>query len=152
SGIKKWNQYIPLTQVSANESADIDVTWINHLVPRLLGITRLLIAQGRVHMQIFMLRPTFYEQEIPERALAPAFLHELGHALGLLGHSDSSADVMYPIQFAAGEKAPSHSANITARDLNTLKRVYEAPSLPSDYSTASPLEWGSGMWGASPRM
>jgi predicted Zn-dependent protease len=143
AGIKKWNQYIPLSTVSGNDSADIDVTWINHLVPRLLGITRLVVVQGHMHVQIYMLRPTFYEKEVPEHALAPAFLHELGHALGLAGHSNVQADVMYPIEYSPGEKPPMHSSNISARDINTLKRVYEAPGLASDYSTTSPIEWGS---------
>jgi predicted Zn-dependent protease len=143
NGIKKWSQFIPLNMVSSNESADIEVTWVNHLVPRLVGITRVVITDGHMHVQVFMLRPTFYLSEVPERALAQAFLHELGHALGLMGHSDTQSDVMYPFECAAGEKFPSRSGAISPRDINTLKRIYESPCLPANYTAPAPLEWGS---------
>ncbi len=45
-------------------------------------------------------------------------LHEIGHAIGLWGHSDDPHDVMY---FAATAKAP------TARDIATWTKVNETP-------------------------
>ena len=48
-------------------------------------------------------------------------LHEMGHALGLNGHSPNRADIMYPrIPGTAG-------AEISARDRETLRRLYEKP-------------------------
>lgn len=43
--------------------------------------------------------------------------HELGHAIGLLGHSPVKGDLMYPI-------TDEHS-RISQRDLNTVKKLYE---------------------------
>jgi len=51
-------------------------------------------------------------------------LHEFGHALGLLGHSDHPADIMYvPHQYGVHALSP--------RDVETFSRLY---SLPSGFS------------------
>ncbi len=42
--------------------------------------------------------------------------HELGHALGLLGHSQNKGDLMFPI-------TDEHS-RISQRDLNTIRKLY----------------------------
>lgn len=49
-----------------------------------------------------------------------ATLHELGHALGLWGHSPEKTDIMF--------RSVQVRSKITARDLNTLKKVYEQPT------------------------
>ncbi|MEP1060681.1 MULTISPECIES: matrixin family metalloprotease [Cyanophyceae] len=53
--------------------------------------------------------------------LRAAARHELGHALGLWGHSQAQTDVMY---FSQVREPPP----LSPRDLNTLKRVYEQPT------------------------
>lgn len=45
-------------------------------------------------------------------------LHEIGHSLGLAGHSSNSKDLMYPVT------AP-RKADFTRRDLTTLKLLYK---------------------------
>ena len=47
-------------------------------------------------------------------------LHEVGHALGLLGHSPEPGDVMY-------EKGSWESSGLTLRDRNTLRLLYSKP-------------------------
>ena len=47
---------------------------------------------------IYLLRPSFYLPDIPERSLALIALHEIGHELGLFGHSSTQGDLMYSLQ------------------------------------------------------
>ena len=53
-------------------------------------------------------------------------LHEIGHALGLLGHSEDKEDIMY----MSDKDTYTGIKNITERDLNTLRLLYSlAPDL-----------------------
>lgn len=53
--------------------------------------------------------------------LATTARHELGHALGLWGHSLDPQDVMYGEQTAQPQ-------TVSQRDINTLRRVYQQPT------------------------
>lgn len=53
--------------------------------------------------------------------LQAAARHELGHALGIWGHSPNSTDTMYFSQVR-------NPVQISVRDINTLKRIYEQPT------------------------
>ncbi len=44
--------------------------------------------------------------------------HEFGHTLGIDGHSDDPADLMYPVHYLGTPES------ITAKDLNTIKTAY----------------------------
>jgi hypothetical protein len=54
--------------------------------------------------------------------------HEFGHALGIQGHSDDAADLMFPAApryySADNEHLPSPVRPVTQRDLNTMKLCY----------------------------
>jgi predicted Zn-dependent protease len=59
------------------------------------------------------------EASLPQ--LETAVLHEMGHALGLTGHSPSPTDVMY--KYVTHESVPE----LSARDRNTLRALYSRP-------------------------
>jgi predicted Zn-dependent protease len=143
-GIKRWGEYLPLKVVPISEPADIEVSWVNKLVPQYLGITRLTFKDG-MQVQVFLLRPTFYLPEIPEKVLANVFLHELGHALGIFGHSDSHHDLMYAAEItpaSKGKPAEIKFGGLGERDVNTLKHIYASDPPPERFSLPEPLEWG----------
>jgi predicted Zn-dependent protease len=56
-----------------------------------------------------------------DRHIVAATRHELGHALGLWGHSPDETDVLFYSQVR-------HPPPISQRDINTLKRLYQQPT------------------------
>lgn len=56
-------------------------------------------------------------RQLSDAEIAETTLHEIGHALGLEGHSTNPRDIMY---YAAA----SGQHGLTARDMNTIQRLY----------------------------
>ena len=143
-GITKWSKHIPLNVVDKHQGADIEISWVNHLPPKLLGVTRLSVYSGHVKVRIFMLRPGYYQPKVAKKAFDGAFLHEIGHALGLFGHSPYIGDAMAVYEVASaktGRLSVAKTPEITARDLNTLKKVYQSKPLSESFTLNAPLEW-----------
>lgn len=134
TAIAEWNVYLPLQQVSQADQADVAI-WRQAPSLRLettnngVRIPRARTAETRFEL---------YDTPGPEPELAVRFTiqirpnqpdlytlatarHELGHALGLWGHSPQPSDALY---FAQVRQPPT----ISARDVNTLKRIYQQPT------------------------
>ncbi|MEB3210554.1 MAG: hypothetical protein VKL39_04340 [Leptolyngbyaceae bacterium] len=145
--IAQWSVYLPLESV--NESADADIR-IWAVAPPL----QVTFDASEPQFEPARAAETRYEFYIDAQAdgtqvLAPRYdikikpgqsfqqiqattRHELGHALGLWGHSPLQTDVLYASQIHAPPQ-------ISARDVRTLKAVYEHPTqlgwpLPNAYS------------------
>ncbi|MDZ8261636.1 peptidase [Nostoc sp. ChiQUE01b] len=127
-GVHEWSTYLPLTVVEQPEVADITIVrkapplqispGSNIPRARSAQTTYELYTSNKVlsHRFTILLSPS----QTGEYLIAAA-RHEFGHALGIWGHSPLQTDALYFSQV----RNPSP---ISARDINTLKRVYEQPT------------------------
>jgi predicted Zn-dependent protease len=130
--MQEWNAYLPLEQIDSFEAADISI-WRSN--PPIEGWQEgnLRARSAETRYQIYRVRPANAPAYLTQRfniLLRPsqtdeyiraAARHELGHALGIWGHSLSETDALY---FSQVRNPPE----ISVRDVNTLKRIYEQPT------------------------
>ncbi|MBX9687103.1 MAG: matrixin family metalloprotease, partial [Candidatus Obscuribacterales bacterium] len=75
------------------------------------------------------------ESSLSDDKLRQTALHEVGHALGLNGHSSNPGDIMYFASVAV------NSPQLSERDIKTLQLLYSMQMLPAsaeNKSAASP--------------
>jgi predicted Zn-dependent protease len=135
--IEEWSVYLPLVVVTEREMADISI--LRSRPPLQASVNR---ETGQFNIPRARAAETRYEfylrQDLSNSVLSQRFTiqlspdqtieytratarHELGHALGIWGHSLLETDIMY---FSQVRNPPP----ISARDINTLKRIYEQPT------------------------
>jgi predicted Zn-dependent protease len=133
--IAEWNVYLPLQEVRERDTADILVlrsqperaTKLNPDTG-LYDIPRAVTAQTNYKFYLTAeptaIAPRMTVQVSPNFtgvALLATIRHELGHALGIWGHSPESGDALY---FSQVSNPPA----ISKRDINTLKKIYQQPT------------------------
>jgi predicted Zn-dependent protease len=141
--IAEWNVYIPLQEVQTKDTADILIlrstpTRKVKLNPEtgLYNIPRAVAAQTNYEFyltpkpeaiekrtrRVITLRMTMeVSPNFTGTSLLGTLRHELGHALGIWGHSPKPDDALYFSQV-------SDPASISPRDINTLKKIYQQPT------------------------
>jgi predicted Zn-dependent protease len=125
--VAEWGQYLPLRLSEASETANIVIRRQNPPPRRENGQIR--AASARASYELYTddenrLRHRFTILVSPTQVgqyAQSAVRHELGHALGIWGHSEAETDVMYYSQIR-------RPAAISPRDANTLRYVYEQPT------------------------
>jgi predicted Zn-dependent protease len=123
--VQEWNVYLPLQIVEEAEIADIKIfrkaaplqVEPNSKIPRARSALTVydLYTKNNIlsHHFTILLSPS----QTGDYVLSAA-RHELGHALGIWGHSQLQTDALYFSQVR-------HPPLISVRDVNTLKKVYE---------------------------
>ena len=142
---KVLDQQIAFMPTSNKAQADLRVTWVNGIDTRghqdetgtdyTAGLTLPKISGNQLQSMDIRLA-TFDIQGHPQSSdtIYAVAVHEFGHALGLLGHSDNPKDIMY---------AQNESVVIPSkRDSNTLRLLYSSAAdidnLPPDTRTVDP--------------
>jgi predicted Zn-dependent protease len=122
--LKDWQPYLPLSLTTSPTNADI--TFSATPPQQRLG-ARVRSAETRFELYVSSRNTLAHRVSIYIRPsqtaqyISAAARHELGHGLGIWGHSQTPTDVMY---FAQVRQPPS----LSARDVNTLKRIYQQPT------------------------
>jgi predicted Zn-dependent protease len=147
--VREWSVYLPLEVVAQREDADISI--LRSRPPIQASLNR---ETGKLDIPRARSAETRYEfylrkvADAPQDVLSQRFTiqlspdqtvnytlatarHELGHALGIWGHSLLETDTMYFSQVR-------NSPQISVRDINTLKRIYEQPTRLGWSLTAKP--------------
>lgn len=127
--VHEWSYYLPLQVVEDWQTADIRIL---PQVPPLqtTNLLRARSAQTRYDLYINSSKSSAILSHYCTILLNPyqtskyiqaAARHELGHALGIWGHSSVASDALYFSQV-------SDLVTISPRDINTLKRIYQQPT------------------------
>ncbi len=130
-GLDVWcrvlNNQLSYRQVSRKEDADIRVSWVNtidtqgHNGDGGTAYTAGLMVPHLRDDQIQYMDVKIATFDIEGKPQNPDIIyavaiHELGHSLGLLGHSDNAGDIM----FAQNQ----HIIQPSRRDMNTIRNLY----------------------------
>ena len=133
AGIEEWSQYLPLEQVRGAGEADITIKYAKppwsptfnsetgkFEIPRSRSAeTSYKFYFSEDNPPILRHRMTvLISPGMAYQSTLAAIRHELGHALGIWGHSPQPTDALYFAQVR--DPLP-----ISERDVNTLKKVYQ---------------------------
>jgi len=132
--VEEWNNYLPLKIVENPEIADIKIIRksppLQFTPGKRLPRARSALTSYKVYEKDNTLYHRFTILLSPSQTgkyLLAASRHELGHALGIWGHSKEKGDALY---FSQVRNPPM----VSARDVNTLKKIYQQ---------STSLGWGS---------
>jgi len=137
AALASWGELVPLTRVSIPEQAQVRIL---RRRPPLQGGRA---SHGRAELALVVMQRDGTPQLEPQvvlslgpgqrpAALQATALHELGHAFGLWGHSDSSSDAM------AAVPGPVPVLQLSERDRATFRWLQQQPGLKPGAPPAGP--------------
>lgn len=120
---KATNNLVRFNMVSNLNQSQIDFKWrrvdrktLGHCTYEMDNQYRLFSAEVQIGISDGLLHAAYQEASEVKHTI----LHEIGHALGLIGHSDEANDIMYvPHQFGVYTLSP--------RDMETIRWLYQLP-------------------------
>jgi len=127
NAFKAWDSAMrsnmDFTFVKNKNDADITIGYIDSLGKTKVGETRTghVNIQGKIYLQkaqILIARKDQWGFIMNDAELLKISLHEIGHAIGILGHSESMNDIMYYSTASTKNTSPS------LRDIETVNKLY----------------------------
>ena len=123
SAMRIWQQgtrnRVSFTQVYSQSNADIVVRWRRNFSDGILGVSPLQTVGDTIVASDVNLA-TFYpdsNRAIPPDDLRAIAVHELGHAIGIRGHSPNPDDIMF-------YSKTRQEDGLSQRDMNTVGMLY----------------------------
>ena len=104
-------------------SADITIKYVDRLTENAAGITKpqYIRIQGKVYLakaDVLIGYNTPGGWKMNDAELNNTVLHEIGHAIGILGHSENINDIMYY------SLASTRQGTLSAKDVETVNKIY----------------------------
>jgi tetratricopeptide (TPR) repeat protein len=121
------------TVVDTPKQADIRLAWTGAMSKDRLGVSPFQsVGRTIVQADVVVALQLPNGQPLATADVYPTILHELGHALGMQGHSPYPEDIMF---FSVNGNQPGH---LTGRDKKTLGLLYAmTPDVTNDGATGS---------------
>lgn len=109
-------------KVNRPQYADIKVYFVDKLPQNILGVTtnRKGYANGKIVLKsskIRILDKAPSGEFRSKQQIYPVILHEIGHAIGLEGHSNNKNDILY-------HNTDYYKQSLSDRDVETIKTIY----------------------------
>jgi predicted Zn-dependent protease len=128
------NGKISWREVSSPQQADIVCTWTSNAKPKgpgveagetksTIGVNRLTGQQNIIRANISVLT-SLMGRSFSDTDTYKTCLHEVGHAIGMEGHSNTQSDIMYPVLNSA------QTPYLKERDINTIAALYSESNQP----------------------
>ena len=132
----QFKGFITFNTVAKPSDADIKIVLTDNLSDKhdsgnVLGLTytRKYDTEGNIVFSEIYLLTSFKGKAVSKTEMYNVVLHEIGHAIGIKGHSDNVKDVLYKSQ---SEREKDSLKYFSDRDIETLKLMYSGNSYVLD--------------------